>query len=128
MSEVLVHLTEQDINETLVEVHRVLAPSGRFIGTVPCEEDLTDNVVVCPHCDAKFNRWEHKQSFSHAKLGQLFSAKFLVEKLQNKLFVNWKNQPLKRRYHLLKTRILYLFRLNKPTGEIIYFSAKKRSQ
>lgn len=128
MSEVLEHLSEKEFNETLNEVYRVLAPSGRFIGTVPCEEDLTDNMVVCPHCDSKFHRWEHKQSFDHAKIRQLFSSKFIVEKLQNKLFVNWKNQKLKRRYHLLKTRILYFFRLNKPSGEMIYFSAQKRSQ
>jgi len=35
---------------------------------------------------------------------------------------------LKRRFHLLKTRILYFFLLNKPSGEVIYFSGKKRSQ
>ena len=128
MSEVLEHLSENEFNETLIEVHRILVPSGRFIGTVPCEEDLTDNMVVCPHCDSKFHRWEHKQSFSHAKIRQVFSSKFKIEKLQNKLFVNWKNQTFNRRYHLLKTLILYQFRLNKPSGEIIFFSSQKHQK
>ena len=125
MSEVLEHLSDADLRESLVEVHRILVPSGRFIGTVPCEEDLTDNVVVCPHCDSKFHRWEHKQSFNHDRIRQLLSAGFRVEKLHNRLFVNWKNKTFKQRFHLFKTWIFYQFKLNQPSGEVIFFSAQK---
>jgi len=125
MSEVLEHLFDSELDDTVKEVHRVLAPSGLFIGTVPCEEDLTDNMVICPHCSETFHRWEHKQSFTHGRINELLSNLFLVQTLRNKLFVYWNRQSLKSRFHLFKTWFLYQLRLNLPSGEVICFAARK---
>lgn len=68
MSEVLEHLDDSIMTETLHEVKRVLRPSGHFIGTVPANEVLEDLQVVCPKCGEVFHKWGHVQSFSRQRL------------------------------------------------------------
>ena len=57
MSEVLEHLPEDVLTSSLCEVDRVLRLHGRFIGTVPADEELAANQVVCPRCGEVFHRW-----------------------------------------------------------------------
>jgi SAM-dependent methyltransferase len=64
MSEVLEHLDDATLAATVREVRRVLTPGGRFIGTVPADEDLALNQTVCPHCGIRFHRFGHLRSFS----------------------------------------------------------------
>ncbi|WP_404363726.1 class I SAM-dependent methyltransferase [Marinobacter sp.] len=76
MSEVLEHLDDETLRLTLNEVMRVLRPAGRFIGTVPADENLADSLVVCPHCAEKFHRWGHVQSFSKERLVSVLGSVF----------------------------------------------------
>jgi ubiquinone/menaquinone biosynthesis C-methylase UbiE len=67
-SEVLEHLTNNQLERGLKEIFRVLMPGGYLLGTVPSQEKLGDNEVVCPNCGQIFHRWGHlrsliKQSF-----------------------------------------------------------------
>ena len=55
MGEVLEHLADDALNATLGEVRRVLKQGGRFIGTVPAEENLLDYRVMRPHCGEPFS-------------------------------------------------------------------------
>ena len=48
MSDVLEHLADDTLGQTLAEVHRVLRAGGRFCGTVLARERLHEPVVVCP--------------------------------------------------------------------------------
>lgn len=48
MSEVLEHLTDDVLERTIVEVHRVLVAEGHFIGTVPARENLIDQANGVP--------------------------------------------------------------------------------
>ena len=57
VSEVLEHLTPELTRSALQEIRRVLAPEGQIIGTVPCEENLADGVVVCPDAVRCFTKW-----------------------------------------------------------------------
>lgn len=86
MSEVLEHLEEGVIFETFSEVHRVLKKNGKFIGTVPNEENLDNLIVVCPDCGCKFHRWGHLRSFSAEKLDHLLSGLFSNIFIQKKAF------------------------------------------
>src|SRR6185312_3250597 len=76
MSEVLEHLTDTVIASTLTEVHRVLKPGGRFIGTVPADEKLSSEQVICPDCGKIFHRWGHVQEFSTDRLRSLLLTAF----------------------------------------------------
>jgi len=89
-SEVLEHLASETLPQAILEIHRVLAPGGYFAGTVPFNEKLLDNQVVCPSCQYQFHRWGHQLSFDRAKLSELFTRHgFSIEKMQVRAFVDW---------------------------------------
>jgi SAM-dependent methyltransferase len=97
MSEVIEHLTGEELRATLSEVLRVLKSGGRFIGTVPADEDLRANQIMCPHCGQTSHRWGHIQSFSRSSLTQLLEGCFSGVKLSRNFFgdvhsLNWKGR------------------------------------
>lgn len=90
MTEVLEHLTEAALLETLREVFRVLVAGGRFLGTVPFDEDLTREQVFCPHCQHTFHERGHLQSFTCGRLaGLLSNAGFDVQRCYVRAFAHW---------------------------------------
>ena len=97
MSEVLEHLDDTVIEETLTEVKRVLRAGGQFIGTVPADEALQASIVVCPSCGERFHRWGHIQSFSQDQLSHLLNQYFDKVMVRRIHFVdhqrlNWKGR------------------------------------
>jgi SAM-dependent methyltransferase len=97
MSEVLEHLDDAVLAETLIDVRRVLHDDGHFLGTVPADENLQEGIVVCPGCSERIHRWGHVQSFAQARLFQLFSAHFKDIQIHRRSFVdlprlNWKGR------------------------------------
>jgi len=76
VSEVLEHLTSELTRSGLFEIRRVLVYGGEIIGTVPCEENLADGVVVCPECGEVFHKVGHLQSFDTAKMSALLRSVF----------------------------------------------------
>lgn len=126
MSEVLEHLSNDVLVATLVEVRRVLKADGRFIGTVPANESLSDNDATCPHCGEVFHRWGHMQSFSPARLRELLQSHcFGVRRLQVRCFPDWRRTGL---INLLKSLTRYVLgRMGSPIAHPnIYFEAKAR--
>lgn len=96
MTEVLEHLTDDALKQTLKEVHRVLKTGGIFIGTVPYREDLNANRVICPCCHSIFHRWGHHQSFDKEKLTEeLTSAGFSIIEAYPRAFPDWKRINIK---------------------------------
>lgn len=89
MSEVLEHLTDKVLTDTLVEVARVLKPNGLFMGTVPARERLEDSLVVCPDCGAKFHRWGHQRSFDLRQVSDLLKQAFVIDRISEHFFVEW---------------------------------------
>lgn len=105
-SEVFEHLTPDVLHRALREIHRVLAPGGMLLGTVPAREPLAEQLVVCPGCALRFHRWGHQQAFTCASLRALLAEHWQVEALYEKYFVpsgilNWKGQILCRAKALL---------------------------
>lgn len=124
MSEVLEHLTDEVLMATLVEARRVLKPGGRFIGTVPADENLLDNRVMCPHCGEPFHRWGHLQSFSEGRLGAMLTEQFHNVKVSRHFFgevrtLNWKGRLA---WFVKKTLVSFGVKGN---GETFSFSARK---
>lgn len=105
MSEVLEHLTGDVLLSTLCEVRRVLKPDGFFVGTVPANEILIDNNVMCPHCGESFHRWGHIQSFSLSRLREVLSVNgFTVQRIETRAFPSWRRGGLK---NIVKSSIRY---------------------
>ena len=125
MSEVLEHLSDEVLNETLTEVYRVLVRGGRFVGTVPSREDLSQQVVICPCCGNRFHRWGHAQSFDPTHIRSLLSDQFQVEALSERNFVTWKTLNWKGKLSSFLKVSLRRFGIH-GSSETIYFRARKR--
>jgi len=76
MSEVIEHLNDTVLMQTLKELTRILKDGGRLIGTVPADEVLKAAESVCPDCGKVFHRWGHVQSFTKERLEGLLGAEF----------------------------------------------------
>ncbi len=81
-TEVLEHLESEQIGKGLKEIYRVLYKGGNLILTVPCDEILERDSVVCPECKHKFHIVGHLQSFNKRKISELltqnnFSIKYI---------------------------------------------------
>lgn len=97
MSEILEHLESHEANSALSEVTRVLRRDGRLIGTVPADEALSENAVVCPKCGTVFHRWGHVRSFSREALLDELSGRFCSVRVRRYYFasfadLNWKGK------------------------------------
>lgn len=68
MIEVIEHLTDEHIAETVSIVKDVLRPGGRFFLTTPFEEDLKKGQTYCPCCNKFFHQRQHIRSWSVATL------------------------------------------------------------
>ena len=88
-SEVLEHLSDEQIKLGLFEIQRVLKDGGLLIGTVPHNENLLINQVVCPCCGKVFHRWGHLQSFQRCNLSQIFDRVFDVKSIKIVYFPIW---------------------------------------
>lgn len=91
MTEVLEHLDAETRNATLSEVHRMLRPGGRFIGTVPAREQLELAEVVCPNCEHRFHRWGHQSSFDVESLSALLGERFAIDTIHERFFNEWES-------------------------------------
>lgn len=127
MTEVLEHLDKDVLRTTLSEIRRVLKPDGRFVGTVPANEILSENEVICPHCGKLFHRWGHVQSFSPQGLRDLLSANGLkIQRMETRGFPDWQRGGWK---NFFKCLVKYLLcRAGAPIGQPnIFFKAQRRS-
>lgn len=125
MSEVLEHLSSDVLNATLIEVRRVLKSGGRFIGTVPADENLLDNRVMCPHCGEFFHRWGHMQSFSQVRMRELLATNnFAVRRNETRAFPCWRRSGL---INIVKSSIRYVLgRAGSPIASpCIFFEAQR---
>lgn len=106
MTEVLEHLDDQVLDATLTDVRRVLKPGGRFIGTVPARERLSDAHVVCPACSHQFHRWGHVQSFDDADLARLLKRVFKEAAVKETFIIEWDSVGWGRRVQELVKKFL----------------------
>lgn len=91
MTEVLEHLSDDILEQTLHEISRVLVPGGAFVGSVPADENLAQGMVVCPDCGKKFHRWGHVQSFSRDRLARILESHFDAVEVSRVVFLDWRN-------------------------------------
>lgn len=124
MSEVLEHLSDEAVGQTIKEVRRVLKPGGRFMGTVPADENLTVSEVVCPHCGTKFHRWGHLQSFSSARLTSLLTGELSSVTVSRHFFCDFRKLNWKGRLYWIGKQ-LFLKAGVCGAGENLFFSAIK---
>jgi SAM-dependent methyltransferase len=93
MSEVLEHLDDAVLAQSLLEVHRVLKPSGSLLASTPYREDLGAKHVVCPQCGSVFHHMGHMQSFDKPRMRLVIEQSGLrVQRLWVSTFIDWRRQ------------------------------------
>ena len=70
-SEVVEHLSDEQISKGMVEIKKVLAKNGNLIITIPLDENLENNSFICPKCKHKFHKVGHLQSFTKKRITKL---------------------------------------------------------
>jgi len=125
MSEVLEHLSDEILIATIAEVRRALKPDGRFIGTVPSDENLLANRVLCPHCGERFHRWGHLQSFGEERLRMLLTQHFRSLKISRHFFSDARRLNWRGRLGCSLKKFLVAVGI-KGSGETFFFSANTR--
>ncbi|WP_371363045.1 Ubiquinone biosynthesis O-methyltransferase, mitochondrial [Sporomusa rhizae] len=124
VSEVLEHLSDNQLKEAIEDIHRVLVPGGFLIGTVPSREKLEELVSVCPECGHISHRWGHVQSFSSSNLSDLLSKLFTVSEITECYFVAWNSLNWKGK--ILDFCKVLLFKIGiHGSGETLFFLARK---
>lgn len=88
-SEVLEHLEPEIRTAALREIVRVLRPGGWFVGSVPHDEQLADQEVICPDCGKVFHRWGHVQSFDLERMRSVLVPHFEAVDCRRRSFVDW---------------------------------------
>lgn len=80
--ELLEHVIPGHLSKVMKEIHRVLKYGGYYFALVPKNEDMFQNMALCPDCGAWFHRHQHFQDFGEEKLRQLLEkSKFEIIKL-----------------------------------------------
>ena len=62
--EVIEHLTDEVLENTIKEIKRVIKPGGYLIVTTPNDENLQNETTICPECGCVFHRWQHVRSWN----------------------------------------------------------------
>lgn len=121
-SEVLEHLTVQQINKGVREIKRVLKPDGRLIVTVPYTEVLEENRYICPKCGHKFHKVGHLQSFDEIRIKKILEvAGFEVISIKVYAFGAMAKLPFGRYFNWLFKRLDY-----QSIGKTMMVVAQKR--
>ena len=124
VSEVLEHISENQLPEALREIERVLARGGHLVGTVPYRERLEDWRVVCPSCGDIFHRWGHQSSFDERSMSRRISELFEIEALGPKYLPPWRRLNWKGTLTAILKWSLANLGVH-GSGENLFFLAKK---
>ncbi len=125
MSEVLEHLDDNVLIATIEEVYRVLKEKGRFIITVPANENLLENRVICPNCGLSFHRWGHIQSFTSSRLEEFLCKQFSDIKIIRCFFGEWRTLNWKGKIGWILKKMLIFFGVH-GSGETFFVETIKR--
>jgi 2-polyprenyl-3-methyl-5-hydroxy-6-metoxy-1,4-benzoquinol methylase len=71
--EVVEHLNNTQLDETLREVSRLVKSGGKVVVSTPNEEDLTESTKFCPECGATFHEWQHVRTWNVSSLETCFT-------------------------------------------------------
>lgn len=123
-SEIIEHLSREQIQQGLSEVKRVLKNKGVLLGTVPFNENLFEGRVVCPDCGSVFHRIGHQQSFDTTTLPAVFPDSLKVEIVRTEYFCDWPTLNWKGKAIALVKKGLLVAGVH-GVNENIYFAARK---
>jgi ubiquinone/menaquinone biosynthesis C-methylase UbiE len=125
-SEVLEHLTDIQLKDSIFEIERVLIKNGILIGTVPNNEILFNNNIICPSCNHKFHRWGHHQTFDKNTLRLIFEKNYFdIDILKAKVFKDYSHRSLLNFLRYI-VRVVFCFFNSPLIHSSIFFIVRKK--
>jgi SAM-dependent methyltransferase len=119
--EVLEHLLDHWLDQTLNELYRITKKGGLVIVSVPNEEDLNEHKVLCPDCGGIFHIIQHVRSWS---------KETLASRMQDAGFQKFlcKTTRLREGGRFSYARYIFMLLVNRLTGKkmphLIYIGRK----
>ncbi|HPH19997.1 MAG TPA: methyltransferase domain-containing protein, partial [Haliscomenobacter sp.] len=87
---VVEHISDEHLAQTFANILSLLKPGGLCMITTPNDEELSQNLVYCPHCNHYFHRWQHMRSWSKESLASYAESKgFKVKEVLETNFANY---------------------------------------
>lgn len=126
--DVLEHIGEEEYRRAIANIYKVLSPGGWFIGSVPFDENLDNEMVFCPKCGHNFHRVGHKQAFDADRLKRSLKGMFVVRELGAvRPVTRDRPQELSERVRMWIRNVRHRFRSPPPLarGETCYFIAER---
>jgi SAM-dependent methyltransferase len=123
-SEIIEHLSPEQIQQGLNEVSRVLKRNSVLLGTVPFNENLFEGRVVCPDCGSVFHRIGHQQTFDLKSLPAVFPEPLKVETVKTEYFCDWPTLNWKGKLIAFVKKALLVAGVH-GANENIFFAARK---
>jgi SAM-dependent methyltransferase len=65
------HLRDEWIDDYFINIYNRLSSGGMLFLSTPYNENLDEELVICPCCETKFHRWGHLRSVSPSNLSAL---------------------------------------------------------
>ena len=82
--ETIEHLQDDQLQEMMNELHRILKTKGKVFITTPFNEDLESHMNFCPFCKSEFHHMQHMRSFDVDSLTALVKQHgFVVDYCNN---------------------------------------------
>lgn len=123
-SEIIEHLSREQIQQGLNEVSRILKRDGVLLGTVPFNENLFEGRVVCPDCGSVFHRIGHQQTFDLKTLPAVLPESLKVETVKTEYFCDWPTLNWKGKIIAFVKKALLVAGVH-GANENIFFAARK---
>ncbi len=123
--EVIEHLYDEQLNELLANVKKLLRPGGTVVFTTPNEEVLEDSYILCPVSGKLFHRWQHVRSWSADSLSAYLTDKgFQVQTSLTTDFAltfntSHRRHPLREKLTTLKKSLKYKLKPNMKRPHLV---------
>jgi SAM-dependent methyltransferase len=125
ITEVVEHIEKDNFFILLNEFNRVLKTNGTLVITVPNDEDLEKNQVLCPCCSSVFHPVQHINSYNRKTLSKFTNNCGFKTKYCDSTIFNTKNK-ITLKYIVYK---LYYSIFNKDNApNLIYIGTKIQKQ
>ena len=85
MAEVIEHILDEQFDQVLTQLSRLVRPGGMLVVTTPNNEDLDLGMTYCPVSNLLFHRWQHVRSFTDRSLSETLGRHGFEEVVTHRL-------------------------------------------
>lgn len=123
--EVVEHLNDNNLNEIIGELNRLVKQDGVVVITVPNEENLAKSKKFCPECGAVFHDWQHIRSWSVGSLTAYMEQQGFMLRMAKTLDFNAHCRSIRGALRKMKGIVQQIFKCDPYKPHLIAVFQKK---